>query len=648
MSKEALSVTSQDHLERHITLSHVGGALLFRFQKTKSRDDLEAAIDATRNGLKSTPCDHPRRTTYLNNLAFMFEKRFELTGSKDDFDVAANAYEEAVAQTSSPPLSRILCATHGSRFIALKNIHLAAKMLSLAVELLPSANLRTLHRHDQQFQVSRISELGAESASLSILAGNTPVRSIQLLEQARGVMASVHLETRGDVAQLQATHSNLAEKYKALCDELTDDSSKIFSSMSSAYDSKRVLKSQNARRSAASKEFDDTLNAIRRQAGFARFLLGPNEDELREAASEGPIVFLSASRFSSDSFLITKYGTRHMPLPMLTYKDLQTNSRKLLKILEESDPIPGRQSNASMAPLLEWLWKVAIEHILEDGLGFKSTPQSDEAWPHVWWIPVGLLNLFPIHAAGHHSDGSGRTTMDRVISSYVPTVSALRHARNQLQKQAEEVSPKVLLVSMPTTPKRPPLPFAEEEIKHIYALFPVSVEKVIRENPTKAEVLQDISVCSIAHFACHGEWDVDPSRSKILFLDWETNPFSFVEMSKTKLDHAQLAYLSACHAANNRALTLLDEAIHMVGACQLAGFPIAVGTLWQISDMHSATVARYLYSAILVDGRRVDVRNAARGLHFAIQKIREQTQRKKGSKTLQDLMTWAPYVHVGV
>lgn len=79
----------------------------------------------------------------------------------------------------------------------------------------------------------------------------------------------------------------------------------------------------------------------------------------------------------------------------------------------------------------------------------------------------------------------------------------------------------------------------------------------------------------------------------MLFSDWETDSFSVADMAEKALDNAELAYISACQAANSRNFKLLDESIHMAGAFQLAGFPTVVGTLWQIQDKHSAEIARY-------------------------------------------------------
>src|SRR5207248_11148063 len=119
-----------------------------------------------------------------------------------------------------------------------------------------------------------------------------------------------------------------------------------------------------------------------------------------------------------------------------------------------------------------------------------------------------------------------RQTLDRVISSYSPTVRALSQARNQIQRlhisrSVDRRQQKVLLASMQETPHRTPLQHAPAEVAAVDRILPL--ETLILDQPTKAAVLQAIEDCSFVHFACHGETNPDPSRSKILFTDWETD-----------------------------------------------------------------------------------------------------------------------------
>ena len=74
----------------------------------------------------------------------------------------------------------------------------------------------------------------------------------------------------------------------------------------------------------------------------------------------------------------------------------------------------------------------------------------------------------------------------------------------------------------------------------------------------------------------------------------------------------------------------------MAGAFQLAGFPTVIGTMWQIPDRNSATVAEGVYRGMLVDEGELDVRKAACSLHFAIRKVRNESEYQRGGRKFHD------------
>ncbi|MBB5960708.1 hypothetical protein FHS29_007336 [Saccharothrix tamanrassetensis] len=50
---------------------------------------------------------------------------------------------------------------------------------------------------------------------------------------------------------------------------------------------------------------------------------------------------------------------------------------------------------------------------------------------------------------------------------------------------------------------------------------------------------------------------------------------------------------------------LLDEAIHLLAAFQLAGYPHVAGTLWEINDPIAADIAEAIYAHLTTDGRPI-------------------------------------------
>jgi CHAT domain-containing protein len=178
-------------------------------------------------------------------------------------------------------------------------------------------------------------------------------------------------------------------------------------------------------------------------------------------------------------------------------------------------------------------------------------------------------------------------------------------------------------------------------------LLPGSVDRVILPNPSKPDVLREVENCTVVHFACHGVAAMNPSKSGILFSDWESNPFWVSDFSGLQFRKAELAYLSICESANNLNPALANEAIHLSTALQLAGFPHVVGTLWTIGDKLSTMISEFFYGGIIANNGRAETRLTANSLHFAVRKAREATSLRLGSQVFDDPFSWAPFLHVG-
>ena len=124
-----------------------------------------------------------------------------------------------------------------------------------------------------------------------------------------------------------------------------------------------------------------------------------------------------------------------------------------------------------MNDVLEWLWNVAVRPVLDE-LGFTQMPAQGETWPRVWWVGSGLLSILPIHASGYHDSTPPETALDRVISSYAPTLKSLAYSRERAAKTDQvTLKEKAILVSMPTTPDQLSLPFVKIEVENLEKFF---------------------------------------------------------------------------------------------------------------------------------------------------------------------------------
>ena len=125
----------------------------------------------------------------------------------------------------------------------------------------------------------------------------------------------------------------------------------------------------------------------------------------------------------------------------------------------------------------------------------------------------------------------------------------------------------------------------------------------------------------------------------MLLSDHATRPFSVATLSAARLDAAQLAYLSACSTAVSRAGELIDEAIHLTSAFQLAGFPQVVGTLWAVRDRDARRVAEAFYRGLRAADGELDLGRSAEVMHGIVTRLRDQAPESPSR--------WAAYLHVG-
>jgi hypothetical protein len=380
------------------------------------------------------------------------------------------------------------------------------------------------------------------------------------------------------------------------------------------------------------------------------------------------VVSFNISHYRSDALLLTPDGIESLNLPGLAYELVIDQIQKFHRALETAadpytTPLIRKEAQSTLHAILEWLWDVAAEPVLR-GLGFTGEPTAGQPWPRVWWAPGGLLSLLPLHAAGYHSESlraalqarEPRTVMDRVVSSYTTTIRALHHARRH-HTFAPSVS-RALIVAMPTTPGvQGRLDHVAEEAALLCGLLPEptllmdpdteadgTTNLGSKTRPTKARVLEILSLCGIVHFACHGAHDPDdPSQSLLLLHDHERDPLTVASLAGMKMDSAQLAYLSACRTAFMGSAELIDEAIHLTSAFQLAGFPHVIGTLWEINDEVASHMAADFYAELGGSTGQhgvLDTDAAARALHHTVRKVRDQYPNSP--------YLWAAHLHAGI
>ncbi|MFD3589816.1 CHAT domain-containing protein [Streptomyces sp. NPDC058683] len=673
--RDAAGLLPPDHPDLAGVSSNLGLALRLRHLRT--RQD---------SGFGDSPADGTERGTGPSDTAG--------TTADEDLREAVSVFTDAARTETAAPSLRIYAARSAADLTVPSDPGRAAGLLELAVRLLPQVAPGQQERGDQQYELGRTAGLAGEAASLALTSppgasaptdadgetrngetrtgagedgragGGTgeererAVQALRLLEAGRAVLLSQALDVRGDLTELHERHADLADR---------------FTRLRALLDGQSGAPADRRRWTAG---LTDLLAGIRELEGFASFARPPALSDLLDEAREGAVVAFAVSRYRSDALLLHGTDVTALPLPRLTWTDLLEQVRVFHRALAVAgDAEASRQqlqeAQQTLRAVLEWLWDRATGPVLE-ALGHTAEPAPGTPWPRVWWATGGVLGMLPVHAAGHHGDSPGgasgrgrRTVMDRVVSSHTPTIRALSHARRRRETQRAQASAtavraagagtaaeddRSLIVAMPVTPGAPPLHKVRQEVEKVSSHLPrpVVLSPDAKGNgngagdrlPTRDNVMAHLPGCTVAHFSCHGEARADdPSSSRLFLLDHETAPFTVAGLAPVRLDRAQLAYLSACRTAFGGSLDLADEAIHLVSAFQLAGFPHVVGTQWEISDARAVQIADRFYTEMRNEEGVFDSDRAAFALHRAVRKLRDRTPRVP--------FLWAAFVHAG-
>ena len=611
IARQVIHSTPDGHSDRAKWFDHSGRRLGYRYSNTGLQPDLDEAIQIARQAVDLTPNDHSGRAERLYNLGTQVLNRYMKTDSRIDLDEAISLDRSALYQSNSPVANRI---SAGRRLYLLWMLEAewqeAYKVASITVRLVPRLISRSLGNPDKQFLLAQAVGLACNASALALHVAMPPWIALNLLEEGRGLLATTVQDMRMETIDLQAKQPELAKHFVRLRRELGQPPR--FNGPFADDNRRLPSKSGEDRRYNAGRELDEIINEIRKHPDFKDFLLTPNEEEVKKAAEQGPIVLINVSTLRCDTILVEREQIRSVNLPDLHSKDIKSRA--------------GTDSR-SYAGVLEWLWDVVTNPIL-DALGFWGPPLNG-VWPYIWWIPTGYLSKFPLHAAGYHSKRSNQSVLDRVISSYSSSIKTIINGRQlRTSESTRPICSRALIIAMKNTPKQITLPAAENETAVVRKFCRSIALDSIEPERRKQDVLSCLSDSQIFHFAGHGYIDgSDPSKSGLLLQDWESDRLTLADLLEINLSQGSpfLAYLSACGTGEIQDQRFFDESIHLISACQLAGFRHVIGTLWKVDDETCVEVARMTYQWIKdgIKDREMSDESVCLGLHQALRELRD-------------------------
>ncbi|MFI9837772.1 CHAT domain-containing protein [Nonomuraea sp. NPDC051941] len=485
----------------------------------------------------------------------------------------------------------------------------AAQAYRIAVDMLPRIVSRRLDQMDEERELGALHLLPIEAAEACALAGDA-AGAVSVLEQGRGLLLARALDQRIDLDALAAVRPDLARRFGALAEALDG-----------LTDPRRLLSpgdaSPSERRHEIAALWDKLIAEIRQVPGFDRFLAPPRPSELLPGAPGEAVVYLNAGWRSAHAFLLTNGDVQAVALPGLSLDagtDLANTCLRTEHVLQSPAATATEvyQAELALTDVLAELWDKLAAPVLE-ALGHTGRPEG--VWPRVRWVPTGPFTFLPIHAAS----ADGHAVLDRVVSSYLPTARISRPARAEAGGRALAVA----------VSGEPPLAAAVEEAALVADLM--GGRLLSEGEATRAAVLELLGDYGLIHFACHALSDLDGLTGGRLMLAGE-EPLAVADIARLNVPEGRMAFLSACGTAQG-STTILDQAIHICSAFQLAGYSDVIGTFWPVADGVAYVLTEDVYTRLSAG------EIPALALHHA---VRETRDRFPYSPWL-----WAAFAHFG-
>ncbi|KAG1782278.1 CHAT domain-containing protein [Suillus placidus] len=647
LHREALALHPVGHTDRSISLYNLAAQLSSHFDHRGNDEDLDQAIALQREALALHPVGHLDRSASLNNLAALLSSCFHHRGNDEDLDQAIAFHREALAlcpvshrdqSMSLNNLARQL-STHFKHQNNREDLDESRENLCCALTLLTQhdphqlvvhgllAKVYLLFHHTGLDGTGAGEDTDSLNAAMHHLKAAANVVSGGSLSHLRASLCWVwhagqhshgtELEAHATSMQLldayMSTTASLSSRHNIMKDfpsTLAVDAAscalhsgdtrgdhiaalKKFRDLSSLLDkppanypeaTPRVnVEAEETRYRRLVEDWNRAVEEIRKIEGFSRFLLPPLFSDLQDAACDGPVIVLIASKSSCGAIIIP-----HKQPP--TSIQLPTNLEKLKILVAKLQ----RTSGLVLIKALMELWDDVVHPVVENLGGFARRGSR------IWWCPTSVFNFLLLHAAGNYRK-HGQFLSQLYISSYTPSLTALIKARRSHDKS--------LSVSFAAIGQNHPaghsftLDCVEPELELVQSLLPppptVSFTKITSVDATKSRALRTLQDNTWLHFSCHGTQAYkEPFKSAFLMCD---QPLSLLDITQMDLSRHQFAFLSACETAVGDSRTP-DEVVHLAAGLQFAGVKSVIGMLWKVNDSTVQHLVEAFYKNLCGNG----------------------------------------------
>jgi CHAT domain len=315
--------------------------------------------------------------------------------------------------------------------------------------------------------------------------------------------------------------------------------------------------------------------------------------DITAVTGDGAVVYLAAAKAGGYALVV---AADHDPQFIdLSRLDRATVAGLLDAFRFTANDVDGRISELNgMVRARRWLWDSGLADLVQWHAGGLM----------VTLIPVGLLSLLPLQAAGAPDDeyGDRRNISDFVVVRYAPNARTLRRCRNTVERlHGEALS--LLAADVPDGHGYS----TDRHLKHVAAETAEVAGTWAKTGPVVhlhqcgwADFQGAAGDCDVWHLACHGRaYPDDILSSTLLFAD---RAVTLAEL-RAELRPAlrRLAVLSSC-GSHRSGTANPNEVVGLPAALLEIGFAGVIATSWSVEDAPTAYLVTRFYQLWRQDG----------------------------------------------
>jgi len=332
-------------------------------------------------------------------------------------------------------------------------------------------------------------------------------------------------------------------------------------------------------------ELDQVIAEIQAVPGFENFLATPTMADIEEAARDEPLVYLVAATPGGLALVVRGSDVVHVPLDGMTAEAV---AGIVSGFAAAHQPYRAGQDGsedrweACLDRTTRWLWTEVMGPVAAELAGR----------PGAVLVAGGLLGLLPLHAAWRPDPGAPtgrRYLLDDLAVRYIPNARALTTARSLATAPAD---PLMAVIDPPRADPVGRLARSPVEVAAAVAGFPGSAEPITGPGATAEMVRRALAGAGTAHFACHGEAELDrPLDSRLKLAGDDDLRLRDLLAMRLRL---RLAVLSACETLPP-GTELPDEVVSLPTGLLQAGVGGVVASMWAVPDRATAMLMTEFY-----------------------------------------------------